>query len=159
MLLVEETRGWWEVITALGPVFSSQVWSTIWLAMFWPRKNAETGAKRWTISGKKPNKAENRCMCRLGIGLYCLLVSRASSIATSRPIIVTARAASLRRGGMDMTGVFRGVILEVISRPAMMLPHASRLRGLISAGLFSLIGERGLNRGCPIGTKKTTRKL
>jgi len=74
-------------------------------------------------------------------------------------MIVTARAASLRRGGMDMIGVFRGVIFEVISNPAMILPHASRLSGLISAGLFSLIGERGLNRGWPIGTKNTTRKL
>lgn len=40
-----------------------------------------------------------------------------------------------------------------------MLPQASRLIGLITAGLFSLIGERGLNRGWPIVTKKTTRRL
>lgn len=40
-------------------------------------------------------------------------------------------------------GVFMGTMLEVIRRPAMMLPQASRLIGLITAGLFSLIGENG----------------
>lgn len=79
--------------------------------------------------------------------LSCLLVRVASSKAIIRPRIVTTSAASLRRGGMDMTGVFSGIILEAIKRPAIMLPHASRLIGLITAGLFSLIGERALNRG------------
>lgn len=41
----------------------------------------------------------------------------------------------------------------------MMLPQARRLMGLITAGLFSLIGDKGLNRGCPMDTKKTTRRL
>jgi len=91
--------------------------------------------------------------------LNCLLVSEASSRARSRPRMVTARAASFRRGGMDMTGVFRGTILEVINNPAMMLPQASRLMGLMTAGLFSLIGESELNRGWPMATKKTTRRL
>jgi len=72
---------------------------------------------------------------------------------------VTARAASLSSGGMVITGVFSGKILEVISRPAIMLPQASRLIGLITAGLFSLIGESELNRGWPMTTKKTTRML
>ena len=62
-------------------------------------------------------------------------------------MIVTIRAPSLRRGGIDITGVFRGMMFEVIRRPATMLPHASRLIGLITAGLFSLMGERELNRG------------
>lgn len=72
---------------------------------------------------------------------------------------MTARAVSLSTGGMDITGVFSGRMLEVISRPAITLPQASRLIGLITVGLFSLIGERGLNRGRPIDTKKTTRRL
>lgn len=50
-------------------------------------------------------------------------------------------------------------MLEVISSPAIMLPQANRLIGLITAGLFSLIGDRGLNRGKPIETKNTTRRL
>lgn len=91
--------------------------------------------------------------------MYCLLVSEASSSAVRRPIIVTARAAILRRGGMDITGVFRGVMLEVIRRPAIILPQASRLMGLITVGLFSLMGGRGLKRGKPIETKKITRRL
>lgn len=72
---------------------------------------------------------------------------------------MTARAAVLRRRGIDITGVFRGVIFEVIRSPAMMLPQANRLIGLITVGLFSLMGERGLKRGCPMETKKITRRL
>lgn len=95
----------------------------------------------------------------IGVGLNCLLVRDASSRAIIKPRMVTARAASFSRGGIDITGVFKGVMFEVIRRPAIMLPHARRLIGLITAGLFSLIGERELNRGCPIDTKKTTRRL
>ena len=91
--------------------------------------------------------------------MNCLLVREANSRARSKPRIVTVRAASFSRGGIDITGVFKGRMFEVISRPAMMLPQASRLIGLITAGLFSLIGERELNRGCPMETKKTTRRL
>ncbi|KAF7644618.1 hypothetical protein LDENG_00218980 [Lucifuga dentata] len=80
-------------------------------------------------------------------------------MAVRRPRIVTSRAADLRRGGIDITGVFRGVMLVVITRPAMMLPHARRLIGLIMVGLFSLIGERGLNRGCPVEIKRIMRRL
>jgi len=58
-----------------------------------------------------------------------------------------------------MIGVFRGVMLDVMIRPAIMLPQASRLIGLITAGLFSLMGENARKRGWPIETKKTTRRL
>lgn len=86
-------------------------------------------------------------MAKFGVVLYCLLVRDAISRARTRPVIVTRRAANLSRGGMVMIGVFRGVMLEVIRSPAMMLPQAKRLIGLITEGLFSLIGERALNRG------------
>lgn len=92
-------------------------------------------------------------MIKLGVVLYCLLVSRASSRAVSKPTTVTRRAASFRAGGIDITGVFIGTMFEVIRRPAIMLPQASRFSGLMTAGLFSLIGEIELNRGCPIETK------
>lgn len=95
----------------------------------------------------------------MGVGLGCLLASEASCRAVNRPRIETVNAASFRRGGMDITGVFRGRMFEVISKPAMMLPQARRLIGLITAELFSLIGDNELNRGCPIETKKTTRRL
>lgn len=48
---------------------------------------------------------------------------------------------------MVITGVFIGVMLAVINSPAKILPQASRLIGLITALLFSLIGESELNRG------------
>lgn len=99
------------------------------------------------IAGKKPNMLEKWWAGRVGVGENCLLVREASSRAVRSPMIVTARAASFRAGGMVMIGVFRGRMFDVIRRPAIMLPHASRLMGLITAGLFSLIGERALNRG------------
>lgn len=77
----------------------------------------------------------------------------ASSRAVRSPKMVTIRAASFSRGGIDITGVLIGVIEEVIMSPARMLPQASRLIGLMTVGLFSLMGEREGNRGCPIETK------
>lgn len=82
-----------------------------------------------------------------------MLVREASSKASKSPVIVTRRAESLSRGCMVITGVLGRIMFEVIKRPARMLPHARRLMGLITAGLFSLIGERALNRGLPIDTK------
>lgn len=86
-------------------------------------------------------------MVKFGVVWYCLLVRDASSRARIRPVIVTRRAASLSRGGIVIMGVFKGVMFEVISSPATTLPQAKRLMGLITEGLFSLIGERELNRG------------
>lgn len=83
----------------------------------------------------------------------------ASSRAMVSPRIVTIRAPSLSRGGIVITGVLRGTIFEVISRPAIRLPQASRLIGLTTVGLFSLMGVSELNRGWPIETKKITRRL
>lgn len=95
----------------------------------------------------------------LGVVLNCLLVSCASSRAIRSPRRVTIKAANLRRGGMVMMGVFGRTILVVIRSPAKMLPQASRLMGLMTAGLFSLMGEKALNRGWPMVTKYTTRRL
>lgn len=53
---------------------------------------------------------------------------------------------------MVIIGVFIGVILEVITKPAMILPQANRLMGLITGPLFSLMGDKGLNRGYPMVT-------
>lgn len=83
----------------------------------------------------------------------------ANSMATSRPTIVTIRAAIFRAVGIVMIGVFIGGKFCVIISPAMMLPQASRLIELITSGLFSLIGDRGRNRGVPMTTKYTSRKL
>ena len=111
------------------------------------------------MAGKKPNMLEKLCVTRLGVVLNCLLVKDASSSATRRPKIVTRRAASFRAGGIVITGVLEGRKFEVIRRPATMLPQANRLIGLMTEGLFSLIGEMAVKRGCPIDTKYTTRRL
>lgn len=88
-----------------------------------------------------------------------MFVIAVSSKAVSRPIIVTNRAASFRVSGILIMGVFEGRKFDVITNPAIILPQASRLMGLITEGLFSLMGDRGRNRGVPIVTKYTTRKL
>ena len=105
------------------------------------------------VRGKKPNIFEKLWASKLGATLCCLLVREASSRATTRPAMETTRAASFRRGGMVIIGVLRGKMFEVINNPATMLPQASRLIGLSTEGLFSLIGESGRNRGCPSATR------
>lgn len=80
-------------------------------------------------------------------------------MAVSRPIIVTIRAAIFKVSGIVMIGVLEVRKFDVIINPAIILPQASRLIGLITDKLFSLIGDRGVNRGVPIVTKNTTRKL
>lgn len=158
-LLVVVIKGMLREAMAFGPVFSSEVWSTIWLAMAWPRTRLSLGVSRWMMWGKKPSMLEKWCVESLGEGLSCLLVREASSKARRRPRTVTVKAANFNKGGMDITGVLSGRMFEVMRRPAMMLPQASRLIGLITAWLFSLIGESELNRGWPMETKKTTRRL
>lgn len=95
----------------------------------------------------------------LGVKFNCFEVRVASSSAIIRPRAVTAKAASLSKRGMVMLGVLSGNMLEVITRPARMLPQASRLIGLRTAAAFSLMGDNELKRGWPIETKKTTRRL
>lgn len=111
------------------------------------------------MAGKKPSMFEKLWGWILGVGLNCLFVSCASSRAVSSPRRVTSNAASFSRVGIVMGGVLDGRMLEVMRSPAKMLPQASRLIGLMTEGLFSLIGERALNRGWPMETKNTTRKL
>lgn len=103
--------------------------------------------------GKNPSILEKLWGIILGLTLNCLVVRWASSIATKSPAIVTSRAASLSRGGIVIIGVLGVVMFEVISSPATIVPHARRLMEAHMAGSFSLIGERGLNRGCPMETK------
>ena len=127
--------------------------------MVCPKVKFSFGANRWTMAGKNPSMLEKLCEMRLGVVLNCLLVSDASSNAMRRPKMVTRRAANFKWVGMVITGVLDGRKFEVIRSPAMMLPQASRLIGLITEGLFSLMGAVVVKRGCPIETKKTTRRL
>lgn len=152
-LLVAEMRGVLREVLALGPNFSSQVWSIIWLAIFCPSSKPSLGGSRWITVGKNANIFEKWCGSSFGVGWYCLLVKEASSRAMRSPKSVTARAASLRRGGIVRMGVLIGRRFEVINNPVKILPQASRLMGLIRAESFSLIGARGRHRGCPKETK------
>ena len=111
------------------------------------------------IAGKKASILEKLWIKRFGVGFSCLFVREASSRATRRPRMETARAASLRSGGIVIVGVFRGITWEVIKRPAMMLPQARRLMGLKMRELFSLMGDSGRKRGAPIDTRKIIRVL
>lgn len=79
--------------------------------------------------------------------MICLFARDASCKAANRPRVETRMAVNLYMAGRVIIGTFRGIILEVIRVPAIMLPKANRLSGLISIGLFSLIGQRVLNRG------------
>lgn len=94
----------------LGPVFSSQVWSIIWLAIVWPRRRFNFGGRRWMMVGKNPSMLEKWWVMSWGVVLSCLVVSEARSRAINSPVIVTARAVSLISGGIDRIGVLRGVV-------------------------------------------------
>lgn len=152
ILLMLAAKGRLMLAIALGPVFSSQVKSIIWLAMVCPNERLILGKSRWKMVGKNPSIFEKWCGAIWGVGLSCLDESDDSSRAMRRPVKVTNMAPNLAVIGMVITGILLGRKLEVRRRPATMLPHASRFSGLITAGLFSLIGERELNRGWPMDT-------
>lgn len=59
---------------------------------------------------------------------------------------MTIRADNFITGVITIIGVLLGSMLEVISRPARMLPQASRLIGFITSLGVSSIGERGAIR-------------
>lgn len=61
-------------------------------------------------------------MGKVGVILSWVEVKFASSSARSRPIIVTKRADNLSRGAIVIIWVFVGGRLEVMIRPAIMLP-------------------------------------
>lgn len=109
--------------------------------------------------GKNPSILEKLCSTRDGVILICLEVVVASARAIISPVIVTASAASLSEEGIVIMGVLDGRKYEVMIRPAIMLPQARRSIDAVTAGLFSLMGEKEENRGEPIVTKKTTRRL
>lgn len=61
VLLVAVMSGRLIDIAALGPVFSSQAWSIIWLAIDCPRRRLSLGTRRWIIGGKNPSILEKWC--------------------------------------------------------------------------------------------------
>ena len=77
-----------------------------------------------------------------------LLVRLFRSSAITNPVIVTISAVVFRYHGIVITWMVVGGILYEMKKPAMILPNASRLIGLISNGLSSFMiiveGKRGL---------------
>jgi hypothetical protein len=62
-----------------------------------------------------------------------------SSIAMVKPNMVIARAINFRYRGMVNVGLFMGMMLFEIMKPAKMLPTSNRLIEFVSCGLFSLM--------------------
>lgn len=144
--------GW----SPLGPI-SSHCRSSF-VACF-PSARFSFGIRRWMMGGKNPSMLEKLCRIRVGVILICFDVAVASVRAIIKPVMVTISAASFKDVGIVMMGVFDGRKFEVRIRPAIMLPHARRPMGAMTALLFSLMGDRGRNRGEPMVTKKITRRL
>lgn len=82
-----------------------------------------------------------------------------SSNARIIPSSVTTMAANFVMGGMVIGGVFEGRMKDVMRKPARMLPRARRVMGLMIRGLFSLMGEIGGVRLCPVWTRMVRRRL
>ena len=99
-------------------------------------------------------------MSILGAGLRCCcLLFNTRCKAIKRPIIVTIKADNFIIGVITMIGVLVGDMFMVINRPAKILPHASRLIGLITSAGVSSIGRRGAMRVVLRETRKMSRTL
>ena len=131
-----------------GPIFLSQERSIRCRAMFCPFSRRVLEQNRW-IRGLKYPSREEKFTRGFGFGWAGVRVMFESSRARMTPRIVTRMAAILVTRGIVIGGVLVGVMKEVISIPAMMLPRASRVRGAVISGLFSLIGVIGGVRVCP----------
>lgn len=111
---------------------------------------------RWIRGLKYPRDVEKfeKVVCLVRMRVWVIFdISRAMAI----PRTVTTMAVILMDSGMVMGGVFEGVINEVMRNPAVMLPRANRVRGEVTAGLFSLIGVRGGIRTKPACTSTVMR--
>ncbi len=137
---------------------SSQIRSSKEVASFWLINRSRCGGRRCMIVGKYPSKVENLKEFD-GCVYFRFCVSRLISNAIMKPRVVIARAVSFRWRGIVIRGVVIGGMLLNRIKPAKMLPIRSRLIGLISSGLFSLMVMEGGKRGCPSSAKKMMRVL
>lgn len=101
---------------------------------------------------------EKLCVWMNGI-VGSLLVEEFNSMAISSPRMVTIRADIFVVGGIVIVIIDVGGMFVVRVNPAKMLPMAKRIIGLVRFGLFSLIGDRGRNRGWFSNAKKIIRIL
>lgn len=102
------------------------------------------------MSGLKYPSEVEKVEMWLCLGEAMVCVRFESSSASVRPRTVTVIAAIFVSIGMVIGGVFVGRVKDVMSRPIIMLPIARRVMGLVTAGLFSLIGMIGGMRVGPV---------
>lgn len=88
-----------------------------------------------------------------------LWVIEINSKATSKPKIVIVSAAVFMYVGIVVGGVFSGMVFSEMISPAIMLPMARRVIGLMTVGLFSFSNIVEGYRGCPVCTNVIIRKL
>lgn len=93
------------------------------------------------------------------LGGVMVWVAVESSRARMIPMAVIMMAVVFVISGIVIGGVFVGRIRDEISRPAAMLPNASRIIGRMARGVFSLIGVIVGERLCPVWTRVVMRIL
>lgn len=113
-------------------------------------------SERWVRMLKYASELEKLWMLE---GFWVLFVIIVSSRASRRPRIVAVSAAILMCVGIVVGGVLSGMMFSEISIPAMMLPMARRVIGLMIVGLFSFSRRVDGYRGCPACTKIRMRRL
>lgn len=116
------------------------------------------GLVRCMIVLKKPSWFEKLFSFEC-FGDMNVVVCSDSSKAYRRPKIVTSRADSFVIVDIVIIGVFIGVIVEIIAKPARILPSARRKIGFVMVLLFSEIITMGLIRVGPICTYRMSRRL
>lgn len=148
----------WRSASPSGPIFLYQDRSIRWEASFCPLFRRFVELRRWDRGLKYPSVREKfvRVFC---FGWVKVCVMFESSRARIIPRIVTIMAAVFVIIGIVIGGVFVGIISDVMSRPAMMLPRARRVIGLVIAGSFSFIGVIGGIRVNPVWTSRVMRMV
>ena len=128
------------------------------MAIFCPLISKLVELRRCVRGLKYPSEME-KVEAWLRLGEVIAWVKLESSRARIRPRAVTVIAANLVSVGMVIGGVFTGRMKDVMSRPIIMLPAARRVMGLMTAGLFSLIGVVGGVRVNPVWVRRVMRRL
>lgn len=129
-----------------------------WDAIFCPLFSRFVEAGRWDKGLKNPNEVEKfmRVVCFGGVRVWVMFES---SRARMMPRVVTMMAAVFVSVGMVIGGVFVGKMKDVMSRPAVMLPRARRVIGLMIARSFSFIGTVVGIRVNPVWTSSVMRRV
>lgn len=129
-----------------------------WDAIFCPLFSRVVEARRWDRGLKNPNEVEKfmSVVCFGGVRVWVMFES---SRARMMPRVVTMMAAVFVSVGIVIGGVFVGKMKDVMSRPAIMLPRARRVIGLMIAWSFSFTGAVVGIRVNPVWTSNVMRRV